>query len=102
MLVLKLKGSVVIQLIPQSKCRAVSASNDRAVGGITIDGFRDASIQVGITEIGAVLAESARKLSIEAGCVEYPRSAGDALGVPNQHTFIQELVVRVRVNNVDR
>src|SRR6202790_1793845 len=53
-------------------------------------------------KIGAVLAESPGKLSIEARRMKHPGSASDAPGVPNQHNFVEELIIRAFVDGIGR
>src|SRR5579859_1318908 len=91
--VLKLEGGVIIQVESEPERWAIPPPDDGAVGGISVDGFRDACVDVGIAKIGAVLAESPRKLRIETGSMKHPGRPEYRVGVPHQHSFIQELVL---------
>src|ERR1700675_1973683 len=100
MVVLKLEGGVIVQVVSQPERRAVPPPDDRTIGGITIDGFRNSCIHVRITKIGTVLAESPGELSIEAWCMEYSEESGSGPGMPYQHALIQEFVVRICENEM--
>src|ERR1700738_3350325 len=97
---LKLKRSVVIEVISQTEGGTVPPTNDRTVGRIPIDRFGDASVHVGIAEVRTILAESSRELSIESLRMKYLRDPRYAAGVPNQHAFIKELIFRVFVDDI--
>src|SRR6267378_1982381 len=90
---------MVVQVIPQTDCRTVPPPHHHTAGRFSIDGFRGTRVHVGVTEIGPVLAEPPRELSLETGRMEYPGESGIGPEVPHAAS-IRENALR-KINHDD-